>query len=276
MELSTAPRIAGGGRRGLAASRLQLAAQLVRHELRKAYAGTALGRAWVFLQPALFLGVYIFLFGVLRVPKQVPGGAPAEIAVVFAGLVPWLYFARSVPNGLNSFVSHGSLVKQINFPIDVVPFVAVGTELLPFLVALAGLVALVAIEGWISAATLLLIPLTVLLTLFLIGTTAFIAPFGVMLRDLRAIVPIVMRLAIFLTPVLWVPSRLPDHFEFVAYLNPLTYFIDVTRFAAFGRDSVRLVSLPVDFAVIAGVTALMLALGFATRSYVRRVVLDYL
>jgi lipopolysaccharide transport system permease protein len=255
--------------------RVALWRELVRHELRRTYVGTFAGRSWILLDPLLLLSVYVFLFTVLRVPTTRFGGELGLVGVVLSGIVPWLFFARSLPMSLNAFARHGTLVKQVTFPIEVVPFVIVGAYLVQYVVGLAALLVLIVAAGWLSVATLLLVPATALLAIFVLATAALIAPYAVMLPDLRRMVPAVMRLLLFLTPVLYLPSNVPEEARAVTYANPMSYFISPVRYATFGSDHVAVISVPTDLVIACGLAAVAVALAYVRRAYVRHVAIDY-
>ena len=264
-----------GGHRTFVTQRT-LATELVLQGVRRAYAGTVLGSGWVIVQPLLLMGAYVFLFTVLRAPKQLLGGALGLLGVVLSGLVPWFYFARSIPGALNAFPRHSALIRQINFPLGVVPFVTVGTQLIPFLVGVASLAILIVVAGWLSWATLLIVPAGAVMTVFLVATVTVVAPLGVMVRDLRALVPPVMRIAIFLTPVLYLPDRVPQAVAFLPYINPIAYFIATIRYATFERADVAVIGPWQDWIVVLGVTVATVAAALANRGFVRRHVVDNL
>jgi ABC-type polysaccharide/polyol phosphate export permease len=271
-EISAVP----AGRGATFATRRDLAIELVRHQVRRTYAGTLLGSAWAVIQPLLLMGGYVFLFTVLRVPKQLPEGSLGVLGIVLSGLVPWLFFSRSITGALNAYPGHAALIRQLNFPLGVVPFVTVGTALIPFLVGLVALAILAALAGWLSWAMLLLLPAALLIALFMVASASLVAPFGVLVRDLRALVPPLMRIALFLTPVLYLPDRVPPAAAFLPYLNPASYFIAMVRYAVFERSDVSVIGPAEDWAVAIGVTIVVLALAVANRNFAQRRVVDSL
>jgi lipopolysaccharide transport system permease protein len=264
-----------------AESRRRLLWHLIVHEVRREQAGTVLGVAWVVLQPLLMLGAYFFLFTVLRIAKHAPHGALGQVAIILSGIVVWWYFIRSFSHGLSILDSHAALVKQINFPVGTLPFVTVGTELIDFVIGMVMLLALVSWQGWVSWTALMLIPASLLLTIFLVGLAALIAPLGAMLRDIRNIVPLIVRLGLWISPVLYLPGTIPVRFHWVMYANPMTYFIGLVRWAAlgpsFGSHRVTLVGVLPTLGIATGIALVFAAAGsWAWTRYVRRVAVDYL
>jgi lipopolysaccharide transport system permease protein len=261
-------------------SRPRLLLHLIVHEVRREHAGTVLGLGWALVQPLLILGAYFFLFTVLRLAKHAPHGQLGEVAIILSGIVPWFYFMRSFAHGLSTLDQHAQLVKQINFPVSVLPFVTVGINLIDFAIGLVLLLALTIWQGWISWWALMLLPTLIVMTAFLVSLGALLAPLGVMLRDLRNLVPLVVRLGLWLSPVLYLPGTIPQRFHWVMYINPLTYFLGLIRYSAFGlsfgRERVALVTPLVSMGVAVGVTALVAVGAVLSWRYVRRVAVDYL
>jgi lipopolysaccharide transport system permease protein len=260
-------------------TRRRLLLQLVVDEVRREYAGMVLGTSWAIIQPLLILGAFFFLFTALRITKHAPHGALGEVGIILSGIVPWFFFIRAFSQGIGTLDQHAPLVKQINFPAEVLPFVTVGRNLIDFAIGLTLLVALSIWQGWLGWSALILIPAVVLFTVFLIGLVAVLAPLGAMLRDLRALLPLAVRLGLWISPILYLPGRLPSHLSWVMYANPLTYFIDLVRYGAFGNSFGRgafLLGPLQNLAVVCGLTAVAAAAGWIAWRSVRRVAVDYL
>ncbi len=258
----------------------RLALHLILHEIRQEYAGTVLGITWAIVQPLILLGAYFFLFTVLRVVHNVPHGALGQVGIILSGIVPWLFFMHSFARSLGVLDQHAALVKQINFPIGVLPFVSVGVFLTDFGIGLIMVLALSVWQGWITAYAVTLIPTALILTAFLVGLTALLAPLGAMLRDLRAFLPIIVRLGLWVSPVLYLPGAIPQRFHWLAYMNPLTYFLSMVRFGAFGttfgKKHVALMTPLQTFGIAIGITMIVSLAGYWAWRYVRRVAIDYL
>lgn len=262
-------------------SRRRLLLHLVVHEIHREHEGTVLGMAWAVLQPLMLVGAFFFLFQVLRVSNSsVPHGSLGRVAVILSGLVPWWYFIRTFSQGLGTLHQHANLVRQINFPIEVLPFATVGVNFVDYLVGIVPLLVLTFVEGWVGWQIVLLLPVTILFSIFLVGLTALMAPLGAMLRDLKNFLPLILRLGLWLSPILYLPGTIPNRFQWVMYINPLTYFIGTVRFSAlgdsFGSSQVALLSPGPTFAIATGATAVSAALGYLSWKYVRRVAVDHL
>jgi lipopolysaccharide transport system permease protein len=269
-----------------AISRRRMLTHLIVYEVRREHAGTVLGVAWAVLQPVSLLACYFFLFAVLRVPENAPHGPLGKVAVILSGVVPWLFFMRCFSNGLGSLNNHASLVKQINFPIGVLPFVTVGVFLIDFCVGLCLLLIVVIIQGWVGWATLMAIPMTIVMAAFLCGLAALLAPLGVMLKDIHNLLPMIVRLGLFVSPVLYIPGTIPQRFHWIMYANPMTYFIGLLRYATFGTQYVAvktnevtpinlLPPLP-SLGIACGCALVLGTIAYLNWGFVRRVAVDYL
>lgn len=262
-------------------SRTRLLLHLIVHEIHREHEGTVLGMAWTVLQPLLLVGAFFFLFEVLRVSNSnVPHGSLGRVAVILSGLVPWWFFIRTFSQSLGTLSAHANLVRQINFPIEVLPFAVVGVNFIDFLVGIVPLLGLAFAEGWVSWQIVLLPPIVFLLTAFLVGLAALLSPLGAMLRDLRNLIPIVLRLGLWISPVLFLPGTVPERFQWVMYVNPLMYFIGLVRYStlgsAFGTTSVALLPPAPMFGIAAAIAVVFSALGYVSWKYVRRVAVDHL
>jgi ABC-type polysaccharide/polyol phosphate export permease len=249
--------------------------QLVFYEIRMATVGSVLGIAWAVVQPLLLLGAYWFLLSVLEAKRLGPGGAQEQVVVLLCGLVTWLFVARSASNSLDALNRHKGLVKQTNFPVGVLPFVAVGVQTVDFLVGLVLVIVLAVAAGIVSWSLPLLVPVALLQFAFLVSVATLLAPLGVMLRDLRRLMQVSLRAGLFLTPVLYLPSALPDDAMALAYANPAAYFVGLVRYAVTGREQALMFDLPTDMAIACGFAAVSVTVAYALRARAWRMSIDH-
>jgi ABC-type polysaccharide/polyol phosphate export permease len=264
------PSGAGRGRRP------ELFAELVLQELRALNAGSVIGVGWAVVQPLLVLAAYWFLLTVLGSRTLGPGDTTAQLAYLFAALVPWLLMSRGITGACTALTRHAGLVKNVNFPLEVLPFATVGSYAVDYLVGLATLLILVAVAGLLGAHELLLVPASALMLAFLTALAVALGPVAVMFRDLPRLLAFALRLGIFLTPVLYLPDNVPGGLTWVVELNPLTYFVGLVRYAATGLDGSLVHGLGADFAIAAGVTAAAILISLPMRRFARREALDHL
>lgn len=197
----------------------ELAQVLVSRELKIRYHGTALGFLWSFLSPLIFMSVYVLLFSVyMRLPVE------SYPAFVLAGLLPWLWFAGSLGEATASIIVNGSLVKKVRLPSEVFPLVSIGAHFIHFLLSLPILLLfLLAFGFWPSWALVWLLPVLVVQFLVTFGLALAFSALAVRFRDLLHLLPNVLTVWLFLTPVFYPPSLVPEAFRVLLAANPMAY-----------------------------------------------------
>ena len=198
------------------------------------YKQTALGIAWVLVQPVLMTAIFtLFLGGLARVPSE--GRTPYPL-FAYVGLLPWTFFSGAVLASATSVVYSSQLITKVYFPRLIIPAAAVAARLVDLAVAFVVLIGLMIIYGvtptWSAAALPLL---TVLAVLLAVGVGTFVAALNVKYRDVGIIVPVVVQLGMFVSPVVYSTSLVPERWRGIYALNPLVGIIDGFRAALFGR-----------------------------------------
>lgn len=235
--------------------------QLIKREVQAKYRGSVLGLAWTFLTPLLMLAVYTFVFREIFKARWGTGeGGGVEFAIfAFAGLVALSWFNDVIGRAPRLVLEQPNLVKRVVFPLPVLAWVAVGSGAVTLLVnafvlllasTLAGYAHLTAL--WLPLVWLPLLPL-------LLGLTWFLSALGVYLRDIGQVIGLALTLLMFLSPVFYPASALPEKLQPWLFLNPLTLIMEQTR-------AVLLLGQTPDFAALALhfiVALLIAALGAA-------------
>ena len=208
-------------------SRLLVA--ITRVELTKKYAGSVLGIAWLVLQPALLLSVYLFVYLVVF-KVRFPGFSQMDFVLfVFAGLVPFLAAIEAITGSALSIKANMHLVKNVMLPIELVPVRMVLVALAGEIVALALVALLCGLNGSLGP-TLALLPVALLLQITaLLGLGWIVAALGVALPDVSYFISLFMFLLMFISPVAFRPDMVPAAFQFVIYGNPVYYMLEVFR-----------------------------------------------
>lgn len=211
-----------------------LLALMVRRDIAQRYRGSWLGWTWQFLQPALMLVVYTFLFaGVFgaRWPGA-QGGALQFGLVLYAGLLVHGAFADLVNRAPGLVVSHANYVKKVIFPLDILPVMALGTALFQALIGFGVLVGGLALVGAPLHGALAAVPLLLAtLMLFALGLAYVLASLGTFVRDIGQAVTLATTALLFLSPVFYPVSAVPEPLQAWLQLNPLAYFIETVRAA---------------------------------------------
>ena len=246
-------------------------------EVRKTYAGSALGVAWAVLEPLAFLGTYVLLFAfILKVPQGENVDGIGYVVFIFSGLLPWTLFSNSVARGTGILRSYAQLVCQINFPVKILPFLVLAQCSIDFAINLVLLVVVAAAAGMLAVSSLIAIPAILNLGLFCVAVVHLVSCYDVIFPDLSRIVPTLLRIGVFVTPVLYPPSAMPVSLRFLAELNPVTYLISPFRYAFTQHANIFVFGLWSDMGIgtAVAVTAAIVAIGHS--NFVRRQVVDYL
>lgn len=197
------------------------------------YKQTVLGAGWALLQPAITLAVFTFIFGRLA---KMPAGDVPYILLVMSGLLPWQFFSNALSGASNSLVSNTHLIAKVYFPRLIVPLSALAVAMIDFLFV-ALLAALVfAWQGYLPDWRIIFLPVFTLLALLAaLGAGLWLTALTVRYRDFRFIVPFMLQVGLFLTPVGFSTSNLPNWREFFA-LNPMVCVIDGYRWCLLRGD----------------------------------------
>ena len=203
-------------------------------DLRLRYAGTTLGRVWAVVYPLLLVAFYTAVFTTVFRGRLGPSGAdaaPERYALyVVAGLLPWVAFTEVATRAVQTMAEHRSLVKHVQFPVQILPLGSVYGAALPHCVAL---LALAAFASW-TGGSLSLSPVALAVTLvshalFLSGIAWLLGALGAMLRDVRELLAIALTAGMFITPIFYVEADAPAPLRLVLQLNPLTHFVRAYR-----------------------------------------------
>jgi lipopolysaccharide transport system permease protein len=196
------------------------------------YRGSALGLLWSFINPLFMLAVYTFVFSVVFKARWGAGsGSKTEFALVlFAGLIVFNLFAECVNRAPDLILANANYVKKVVFPLEILPFVGLLS---------AAYHALISLGVWLAAylvlfgpphITALALPLVILpFALFILGLGWILASLGVFLRDVSQFIGLVTTTLMFLSPIFYPASALPESYRHFLYLNPLTPVIEMTR-----------------------------------------------
>lgn len=200
-------------------------------DIKVRYKQAVLGVAWAVIQPAITTAIFVFLFGNLaRMPS---GGVPYPL-LVLAGLLPWQLFAAALSGSSGSLVGNASLISKVYFPRLLVPLSSVGVALVDFAVVLVLFTGLSAWYGHWPTWHWLVLPFFILLALAAaLGAGLWLTALTVRYRDFRFIVPFLLQVGVFVSPVGYRTDYYPNWRDLLA-LNPLTGVIDGFRWCLLG------------------------------------------
>ncbi len=227
---------------------------LTRREISIRYKQTLLGLLWAILQPLLSMVVFSLFLG--RLAGIDSDGLPYPV-FSYLGLLPWTYFANAMTRSSGSLVSNANLLSKVYFPRLLIPLSATLSALVDFGIAFLVLLGLMA---WyqipLSWSVLWLVPLTLITAFLATGIGMGLAALNVQYRDVQHAIPFMMQLWMFATPVVYPVDTVPERWQFLLDLNPMTGLIEAYRAAPLGR--------PIDFeslAVSAAVGLVLVAIG---------------
>ncbi len=197
------------------------------------YKQTAIGAAWAIVQPLMNMVVFSIFFGALaKVPSD---GLPYPI-FVYAGLLPWTFFSNVIRMAGNSVVEDEKLITKVYFPRLIIPTSVAGVELLDFCVAFCIYILMMLYYQIPLTMQILAVPfLLILMILAALGVGLLLSALTVAYRDFRYVLPFAIQLWMYVSPVIYPVSIVPEKWRFFLALNPMAGIIDAFRSALLGK-----------------------------------------
>jgi homopolymeric O-antigen transport system permease protein len=208
-------------------SRAELIFSFAKRELLGRYKGSALGIAWAVLTPVVMIAIFTFIFAGIFGARFGANDSHWDYALyLFCGLLPWTMFQESMQQSANTIVVHSNLVKRVVFPLEALPaaqvFAALGTQLFA---TVALLIATIVIRQRLELTGLWLPVLLIPQLLFALGAAWLIASLGVFLRDITQGITLLLMAWMYLTPIIYPESIIPERFRTFVNVNPFTSLI---------------------------------------------------
>ncbi|MGC7846718.1 ABC transporter permease [Desulforudis sp. 1088] len=207
--------------------------QMTRREVVGRYRGSVMGLAWSFFNPVLMLFVYTFVFSVVFKARWGVGGeeSKADFALIlFVGMIVHGLFAECINRAPGLIISNVNYVKKVVFPLEILPWVAMGSALFCSLVSVGVLLLAQLLINQSLPWTSLLFPLVLLPLVFAgMGFAWFLAALGVFVRDIGQVTGIFTMVLMFMSPVFYPISALPEKYQGLLQVNPLTLIIEESR-----------------------------------------------
>jgi len=227
--------------RGLAALRLrdvweyrELLYFLVWRDVKVRYKQTILGVLWVVLQPLVSMAIFTVLFGILL---KVPSGDVPYPVFAFAGLLPWQYFAEALRRSSASVVNQAHLITKVYFPRLVIPLSGVFSSLVDFAISFVVLIGVMVLYRVAPTWAVFLLPLFILLAMVTaLGFGMWLSALNVRYRDVNYLVPFLIQIWMYATPVVYGTSLVPERYRFLLSLNPMTGVVQGFRWALLGQS----------------------------------------
>jgi len=221
------------------------------------YKQTIIGVLWAVIRPLLTMIIFVVVFG--KIAKLPSEGVPYPI-FVFAAMLPWTFFATAFANASNSLITNSSLISKVYFPRLIIPAASVIVAAIDFMISFAILVALMIYYHYMPDWQIITLPLFLLLGFFCaLGTGLLVASLNVKYRDFRVVIPFIVQLGLYISPVGFSSTIVPEQYQLLYYLNPMVAVIDGFRWAisggqtAFNSTELRLSVSVVLLVCLAGV-----------------------
>jgi lipopolysaccharide transport system permease protein len=221
------------------------------------YKQTVIGVAWALIRPFLTMVVFTIIFG--RIAKLPSDGTAPYPLMVFAGMLPWTFFSTGLSEASNSLINNANLIGKVYFPRLIVPTATVVVAFVDFLISFLILILLMAWYQFLPGWQLLVLPLFILLAfLASMGPALWITALNVKYRDFRYVIPFIVQFGLYVSPVGFSSSVVPEGWRLFYSLNPIVGVIDGFRWCVLGGQSQ--LYLP-GLAASVGVTAFFLWFG---------------
>ncbi len=205
----------------------ELISILALRDIKVRYKQTALGVAWAVIQPVFMMAIFTLLFG--RLAKIPSDGIPYPV-FVFSGLVVWNFFSASISSCANSLVGSQAMISKVYFPRIIIPLATIGVGFVDFMIASMVLLIIMAIYGLVPQVALILLPIFALgIFISVLGIGLWLAAITVTYRDFRFVVPFMLQLWMYVTPVIYPVSFIPQDYRWLMYLNPVTGWVSGVR-----------------------------------------------
>jgi len=238
----------------------ELLFSLTKKELKVKYRGSALGFFWSLLNPILTMLVYYFVFSIV-----LRAGIKEFAVFLICALLPFNFLSNSVNYGASSIIANSNLVNKIYFPREIIPLSIVLSNLINFFFELAALFIVLGIMGYKFYIFLYLLPVVIFIQFFLVvGMSLLVSALNVFFRDLQHLITIIMMVWFFGTPIIYPLSMVPERFQFIIKINPMTiyaayyrnifYYVKYPEGAGFPSAPETLIAL--------GITLLIFFIGY--------------
>jgi lipopolysaccharide transport system permease protein len=227
------------------------------------YKQTTIGVAWSLLRPLLTMIIFTLVFK--GVAKMVPPPGVPYPVLIYVALLPWQFFSNALSESSNSLVSNANLISKVYFPRLIVPASAVIVSFVDFAISFVLLLGLMIIYQFVPSWQMIFLPLLLVLTFFTaFGVGLWLTALNVRFRDFRYVIPFIVQFGLFVSPVGYDSSTVPEKWQLLYSLNPMVGIIDGFRWAIIGGDY----PLPVRSLAVATVFASLMT--FVAIRYFRK------
>jgi lipopolysaccharide transport system permease protein len=215
-----------------------------------------IGAAWALIRPFLTMVVFTVIFG--KIAKLPSEGVPYAL-LVFAAMLPWSFFSTALTDASNSLVSNSNLISKVYFPRLIIPAATVVVSVVDFLISFLILLLLMVWYQFVPSANILLLPVFIAIAFIAsLGPALWVTALNVKYRDFRYIIPFIVQLGLYISPVGFSSNVIPEDWRLVYSLNPMVGVIDGFRWCILGGANTFNLS---GFLISLGVSAVFLWFG---------------
>lgn len=206
---------------------------LTARDIKVRYKQTVLGAAWAIVRPVLTMLIFSVVFGTLA--KMPSDGFPYPV-FVYAALLPWTFFATAISTSGQSLVGSTNLVSKVYFPRLIIPLSSIGAGLIDLAISTVILLLMMLWYGVGWSFNLLAAPVLLMAVIFIaLGVGTLLSALTVAYRDFTHLTPFIVQIWMYITPVIFPVSLVPERWQWLLYLNPMTGLIEGFRSAFLGK-----------------------------------------
>ncbi|MBI4848692.1 MAG: ABC transporter permease [Nitrospirae bacterium] len=206
----------------------QLTLEMAKREISERYMGQILGTFWAIGHPLFIMAVFVFIFAYVFKMK-IGGNLPSQLdytTYLLSGLIPWMCFQESMSKGVTVILVNANLVKQVVFPIEILPVKGVLASLVTMLLMMAILVIYVLVTHHYLPFSYALLPVLIFFQFLAMAGVCFIfSSVGTYFRDLKDVIQVFNFAGIYMIPIFYLPAQVPGKLKLLLYANPFSYMI---------------------------------------------------
>ncbi|RSK35720.1 ABC transporter permease [Bhargavaea beijingensis] len=252
-----------------------LARRLSLYEFRSAATGSYLGAAWEVINPAIQILIYWFVFG-FGIRQREPIGDIPYFQWMFSGILVWFFINQGIMRGTKSVYSKIKMLSKMNFPMSVIPSYVILAQFYPHLILLGLGILVLQFTGYPVSVYYLQLPIyTAILLVLLLGMTLITSTLATIVRDVQMFLQSIMRMLLYLSPILWPPTLLPESWQTAVKINPFYYIVEGYRYSLLGEGWYFLEN-PVYTVYMVGVVLILFMIGSALHVKFRSQFIDFL
>lgn len=211
-------------------------------DIKVRYKQTVIGAAWSIVRPLLTMVVFTIVFGkIAKMPTE--GTAPYAI-LVYTAMLPWQFFSNALTEASNSLIGNANLITKVYFPRLIIPASSVITSFVDFAISFVLMGALMLYYQYLPSWQMIFLPLFIILAFFTaFGTGLYLTALNVKYRDFRYIIPFIVQFGLYISPVGFSSSVVPEKWRSLYYLNPMVGIIDGFRWCILGETPLNINSV---------------------------------